>query len=94
MMKTSSNGDYERIPLDDHHNFFYTFDLGCAAALSASDYKLVTLDKSDPKKLMFIYKKEPGVVQVVDGYWADSLSLKARKYFESVKMLKNRIYSN
>jgi len=93
-MKTSSNGDYERIPLDDHQHFFYTYDLGCAAALSASDYELVSLDKSNPQKVMFIYKKEPGIVRVVDSYWADKLDLKARKYFESVKMLKNRIYSS
>ena len=86
--------DFERIPLDDHEHFFYTFDLGCAAALASSDYELISLDKANPQKVMFIFRKDPGIVRVVDDYWADRLDLKARRYFESVKMLKNRIYSS
>ena len=81
------------IPLDDQTNYFYTFDLGCSAALISAGFELVSLDKSNPRKVQFIFRREIGIEKVVDDYWADRLEVKARAFFDNVKMLKNRIYS-
>jgi hypothetical protein len=81
------------IPLDEPANYFYTFDLGCSAALICKKFQLTSLDKENPKKVQFIFQKEPGIEKVVNEYWANTLEVKAREFFDSVKMLKNRIYS-
>jgi len=82
-----------RITSENYSNFFYTFDLGCASALVSADFELVSLDKTNPKKVRFVFRREPGIENVVDEYWADRLEVKARTFFDNVKMLKNRIYS-
>lgn len=85
--------EYQYIPLDDQTNYFYTYDLGCSAALISAGFSLVSLDKANPRKVQFIFRREVGIEKVVDDYWADRLKVKARTFFDNVKMLKNRIYS-
>lgn len=81
------------VPLNDQDNYFYTFDLGCSAALISAGFQLEALDKANPKKVQFIFKRESGIDRTVNDYWADELLVNARSLFDNVKMLKNRIYS-
>ncbi len=85
--------DYKYIPLDDSAQHLYTFDLGAAASLVTADFELVSLDKANPRKVQFIFRREIGIEKIVDDYWADRLEVRARAFFDNVKMLKNRIYS-
>lgn len=64
-----------------------------AATLVTAGFELVALDKTNPRKVQFIFRREIGIEKVVDDYWADHLKIKARTFFDNVKMLKNRIYS-
>jgi hypothetical protein len=82
-----------RVTSENYAKFFYSFDLGASAALVSVGFELVSLDKSNPKKVRFVFRREPGTENVVDEYWADRLEVKARTFFDNVKMLKNRIYS-
>jgi hypothetical protein len=88
MTKELQTDDY-----DNYLNYLHTFDLGAAASLVSADFELVSLDKTNPKKVQFIFRREVGIEQVLDDYWADRLEIKARTFFENIKMLKNRIYS-
>ena len=72
---------------------YATFDLGCAATLATAGFGLVSLDKSNPRKVQFVFSREAGIEKVVEDYWADRLEVKARTFFDNLKMLKNRIYS-
>lgn len=80
----------QKLNTSDH---YFTYDLGCSSALICADFELVSLDKTNPRKVQFIFKREDGIEKVVDNYWADRLEVKARTYFDNIKMLKNRIYS-
>ena len=73
---------------------YFTFDLACSAALISVGFELVSLEKSNPHKVQFIFRREPGIEKVVDDYWANRLKLKARSFADNNKMLKNRIYSD
>ena len=75
------------------NDYYFTYDLGCSSALISSGYELVSLDKTNPRKVQFIFRREVGIEKVVDDYWADRLEVKARAFFDNIKMLKNRIYS-
>ena len=78
---------------DDPNTHWTTFDLGCSSALVSAGFELVSLEKTNPRKVQFIFRREAGIEKAVDDYWADRLELKARTFFDNVKMLKNRIYS-
>lgn len=93
-LKRSQPKNYQYISLDDYAQYLYTFDLGAATSLVSSGFELVSLDKTNPRKVQFIFRREIDIENVVDDYWADRLEIKARTFFDNVKMLKNRIYSD
>jgi hypothetical protein len=78
---------------DDEVNYFYTHDMGCSAALISAGFQLVFLDKTNPRKVRFIFARKVGIDQAVNDYWSDKLVVNARTLFDNIKMLKNRIYS-
>lgn len=73
---------------------FTTYDLGAASALICVGFSLLRLDKENPRKCQFVFSQADGLQGALDQYWADDLHGNLRKYFDTVKMLKNRIYSD
>lgn len=82
----------QTIPLEGGE-VFAIYDLECAVALITEDFDLLTLDKTNQRKVQFIFRRAVGIEKVVNDYWADRLEVKARAFFDNSKMLKNRIYS-
>lgn len=72
---------------------FETFDLGCAAALVADKFKLVSLNKENPKKVLFCFQHEPDIYDAVEDYFSSNFKIDAQAYFNCIKSLKNRLYS-
>lgn len=73
---------------------FSTFDLGLATALVTLGYKLLRLDKTNPKKVRFVFQEEGEIEKDMLCYWNGDLKLPAQTLFDNQKMLKNRIYSD
>ncbi|MSU44949.1 hypothetical protein EXS45_02105 [Candidatus Nomurabacteria bacterium] len=78
---------------DDPDVYWATFDLGCSSALISAGFELVSLEKSNPSKVQFIFLKNNNIEKVVADYWANRLEVKARTFFDNTKMIKNRLYS-
>lgn len=91
--KLPEDGQSGHYASEDYAKFLSTFDLGAAASLVSAGFELVSLDKANPRKVQFSFRREDGIEKVLDSYWADRLEVKARTLFDNVKMLKNRIYS-
>ena len=72
---------------------FITYDLGLAASLVSLGYTLWDIEKTDPKKSQFIFKRDEQIDKMIGQYWDGTLSLDARTLFDNQKMLKNRLYS-
>jgi hypothetical protein len=72
---------------------FITFDIGLAAALVTLGYTLFDVDKTNPKKSQFIFKRDEQIDKMVNKYWDNTLTLHARSLVDNLKMLKNRLYS-
>lgn len=72
---------------------FSTFDLGLATVLVTMRYELLKLDKTNPKKVRFVFRQEKDIEQVMLDYYKDKIKLPAQTLFNNQKMLKNRIYS-
>ena len=83
----------EDIRLDENLDYFYTSDMGLTAALFTSEFQICSVNKKNPNKATFIFKKDRDLEKFVERYWSDKLPVNARTYFNNLKMLKNRIYS-
>lgn len=73
---------------------FKTFDLGLSGALLTDGFKLTSLNKNNPKKVSFCFAYEDGVNQAVEDYFSGNFQVDALAFFNALKNLKNRIYSN
>lgn len=78
---------------DDQYSVFTTYDLGVSAALLCLGYKLIRLDRDDPRKALFVFKREADIDNYANQYFSDQLKVKARSFFDSIKALKNKLYS-
>ncbi len=72
---------------------FITFDIGLASALVTLGYSLGDIDKSNPKKAKFVFFRDEHIDKMINQYWDDKLTLPVRSFYDSLKMLKNRLYS-
>lgn len=90
MKKISSSGSN---PLNDPAQLWTTYDLGVSTALLCAGFEIVTIEKSDPRKALFVFKKESGIEETVNKYFSDQLKVKARSFFDHLKALKNKLYS-
>ena len=91
--KSSANEKWEYIPLDDPSAVFTTYDLGVSTALLCAGFQLLSMDKKNVRKALFVFKKDDGIEDVADRYFSDRLEVKARSFFDHLKALKNKLYS-
>lgn len=91
-LQNESCEELHHIPFEGDE-VFSLYDLGCASALVTANFELLTLDRANPRKVRFIFKREKGIGKTADDYWSDKLEQKSRSYWDNVKNLKNRLYS-
>lgn len=84
----------KKLETDNQINDFSTFDLGCSAALISVGFNLVSLDKQNPRRVLFVFGIKVGIDETVNDYFSGRLQVDARTLFDNIKMLKNRIYSS
>jgi hypothetical protein len=74
-------------------NYYETSDLGLAASLTASNFSILSIDKTNPRRVVFCFDKTAELLNAVDAYWSNNLHLSAMVLMEHIKLLKTRIYS-
>ncbi len=67
-------------------------DLGLAAALVSCGFVMSDTQRDQTGRTHFLFAETNELDHAVNDYWADTLDVKARKYFDDIKMLKSRIY--
>ena len=83
----------DSISLDDPSHVWTTYDLGVSTALLCAGFELLVVQKSDPRKALFVFKKESSIEETANKYFSDRLNVKARSFFDHLKALKNKLYS-
>lgn len=73
---------------------YRSYDLGLASALVHVGFVLMELDRSNGRKVEFIFEKTPELEDAVSRFWSGKLSVDAQGYFEAIRSVKNRIYSS
>lgn len=84
----------KNVSLSDPDNVFTTYDLGCSTALLCAGFELLDIEKSNPKKALFTFKREGNIEEVANSYFADKQIVKARSFADNLKALKNKLYGN
>jgi hypothetical protein len=68
-------------------------DLALVACLVNRGFKIVSLDRTLPNKIQFQFEQTPELEQTVEDFWADRLMVSPRIFFDNIRLIKNRIYS-
>jgi hypothetical protein len=67
-------------------------DLGLASSLASCGFEVQEIERDAGGQAYFIFIKTGGLERAINGYWADTLDVKARTLIDNTKALKSRIY--
>jgi len=79
----------ENLKLKD---FYSTSDLALATAISLW-YPIDAIDKTDPRKATFLFKRDEKIDELLEAYWKRELKVEPQTYFNQLKAIKARLYS-
>lgn len=71
-----------------------TSDLGLAASLTAAGFSVLELDKSNPRRIEFVFEDSQKLQTAISSYWRKELMVPGMTLMESIKQLKSRMYSS
>ena len=83
----------EMVDLNDPSLVWTTYDLGVSASLICAGFELLDIEKGNPKKALFVFRREAGIEETANDYFANKLKVKARSFADNLKALKNKLYS-
>ena len=64
------------------------------AALTALGFPLLGIKRGAGSKSLFLFEQSDELVETAQRYWRRSLEIDAMTYFNSLKAIKNQLYSN
>ncbi len=73
--------------------FFISSDLSLIATASLF-FPILDIDKTNPRKAEFVFKRTQKLDDLIDRYWKKELLVEPRQYFDQLKSLKARLYAN
>jgi len=74
-------------------NTFETQELALATTLVCFGFPIFELRKISDRKLTFVFNRDSGMDDVIQGFWTDSISCSPKRYFYTLKEIKSRIFS-
>ncbi|MEK7622305.1 MAG: DUF5659 domain-containing protein [Patescibacteria group bacterium] len=72
---------------------FLTSDLVLTSVISLW-YPLDLIDKSNPKKAQFQFKRESGLDELVESYWRGDLRIEPKQFSSQMRIIKSRLFEN
>ncbi|PIY72303.1 hypothetical protein COY87_01660 [Candidatus Roizmanbacteria bacterium CG_4_10_14_0_8_um_filter_33_9] len=74
-------------------DFFKSSDLSLAVTISLW-FPLDLIDKTNPKRAEFIFKREQGLDELVESYWSGKLRIEPKQFTSQMRIIKSRLYEN
>jgi len=72
-------------------DFYRTADLALATAVFLF-YPLEAIDKQNPRKAQFLFKRESQLDELIESYWRGELKVEPQAYFNALRIIKARLY--
>lgn len=73
-------------------NNYKTSDLQLASTLYALGYQLLSLDRSNPRRVTFVFESSEDLDRSASEFYADSLLINPRRLFSASRLVKERLY--
>lgn len=73
-------------------DYYSTSDLALATTLSLF-YPLEVIDRTNPNKAQFMFKRDAGLDRTVEAFWRGELKVDPQVYFNQLKITKSRLYA-
>lgn len=80
--------------MKEYKDLFTTYNLNFSAVLVASGIKLSKVDRGLGSKSLFCFENSKKTQEINDRYWRKELLIEPQLLFDSLKFLKNRLYSD
>lgn len=71
---------------------YSTTDIALGAYLVSIGYRMISIDRNDPKRSEFYFARGGGLDRAIELYWSNKAKVSPLDYFNSIKYLKSRIY--
>ncbi len=71
---------------------FASQELSLVAALVSWGFPIFSVERSDPKRIIFAFDNSPELQDAVQDFWDDSGVVSPKKYFSALREIKSRIY--
>jgi len=81
------------IPFSNKEVSFETSDLNLAATLHALGASIISINRRDAGRCVFIFEDAPDLHRAVQAYWRHELALDPQAVLLSLKALKGRLYN-
>ncbi|MDP4010081.1 MAG: DUF5659 domain-containing protein [Candidatus Shapirobacteria bacterium] len=75
-----------------NEDYYKTSDLALVTALSLY-YPIESLETVDNRKIFFVFKKTQELENLIGMYWNSELKVEPQQFFNQLKVIKTRIYS-
>ena len=72
-------------------DFYSTADLALASAIFLF-HTLESIDRQNPKKSQFVFKRNRQLDELVESFWRGELKVEPQAYFGSLRNIKARLY--
>ena len=73
--------------------YFQSTDISLCACLLVFDFKVIDMDKSNPRRIVFFFKKTKEIENFSKKYYQHELQVEPMRFFQCLKELKARIYN-
>jgi hypothetical protein len=74
-------------------DFYSTSDLALATTISLF-YPIEAIDKENPRKAYFVFKREEGLDELIEKYWKGELRIEPKTFFNQLRVIKARLYGS
>jgi hypothetical protein len=75
----------------EQEKFYVSSDLAIITLLSLS-YPIEEIDKSNPRKAQFSFRRNEKLDELVEKYWRGELKVEPSQFFNQLRIVKARLY--
>ena len=73
------------------NEYYSSSDLGISTTISLF-YPIEVIDRTNPKKAQFLFKRSEELDQFIEAYWKNELKVSPQSYFNQLRVIKSRLY--
>lgn len=78
----------------NQNEIFETTDLSLVATITINNFQVESINKTDTHRVKFVFRKSERLTKIIQDFWDGKMTVEPKKFFQELKIIKTRIYSN